>query len=498
MSEVANVEASPDRSATKRLVAKNTIYLTLSQAATVPIAVLINGMTGRYLGAEIFGYIYLASTFASFGGLVVGWGHDGVLPAKIAQDHSVAGSLLGTSFVWRLGSSLLVYAVLAFIFWLSGYGAQLQWALGLTFLALVLNLMVAACKDTIRGFERAAIPAMVHVGQQVLLAALMVPALLLGGGMRTVLLVGVASALLAFFWIARALRPVGIPKLSLDRAAWSTLFRGGAPFVFYGLAMALQPVIDAFFLKALGTAEALGWYSVARKLIGLLLFPATALIGALYPTLSRLWVEDKEDFLRVTRGALHSVALLVMPMALGCALYPALGVGIFGKQSFGPSEDDLRVLALFLFLVYFTMPIGICVLAAGKQRAWSLIQCLCLVVSLVFDPLLTPWFEHKYKNGGLGPCVASVISELLVVAFGLWLMPRGVFDARFRRTLLFAVLSGGAMAAVAWSLRSFNPFFSAPMAVMAYGVGLFVTGEITRDDIAKLKGTVTRKLSRGR
>jgi O-antigen/teichoic acid export membrane protein len=214
--------------------------------------------------------------------------------------------------------------------------------------------------------------------------------------------------------------------------------------------------------------------------------------------LSRLWVEDKEEFVRVTRGALHSVALLVMPMALGCALYPALGVSIFGKQSFGPSEDDLRVLSLFLFLVYFTMPIGICVLAAGKQRAWSLVQCLCVVVSLVFDPLLTPWFEHKYKNGGLGPSVASVISELFVVSLGLWLMPRGVFDARFRRTLFFAVISGGAMATVAWLLRSINPFLAAPVAVLAYAAALYGTGEITRDDIHKVKGAVLRKLNRAR
>jgi O-antigen/teichoic acid export membrane protein len=241
---------------------------------------------------------------------------------------------------------------------------------------------------------------------------------------------------------------------------------------------------------------AVGWYAVARRLVGLLIFPAAALIGALYPTLCRLWVEDKQDFLRVTRGSLHSVSLLVMPMALGCGLYPDIGIAIFSRKAFGPAADDLRVLSVFLFLVYFTMPVGTCVLACGRQRIWSVVQSLCVAVSLVLDPLLTPWFERHYGNGGLGPCVASVVSEAVVVGCGLALMPSGVFDARLRRTLFFALLSGLAMAVVARLLRSVTPFVAAPVAVLAYGAALFASGEIDRSHIDKVRNVLARKLKR--
>ncbi len=50
-----------------RLVVRNTIYLTLSQALTVPLAVLMNAMMARYLGPADFGFIYLAATLAGFG-----------------------------------------------------------------------------------------------------------------------------------------------------------------------------------------------------------------------------------------------------------------------------------------------------------------------------------------------------------------------------------------------------------------------------------------------
>jgi O-antigen/teichoic acid export membrane protein len=498
MSATPSVEAEPQQVGTGRRVVKNTIYLTASQAATVPLAVLVNALTARYLGAETFGYFYLAATFAAFGALAVGWGHEGVLPALVSQNHSIAGTLLGTSFVWRAGLGVITYFVLAALCHLLGHGTEMQWALGLTFLGTVLTLFVAACKDTIRGFERADIPAYTHVGQQFLWACFIVPVLLFGGRMRSVMIAADVAIAITLLFILRTLRGVGVGKLSFQRSALKSLFAGGTPFVFFGLAMELQPLIDANFLSKLSSVEVVGWYAVARRLIGLLLFPASALIGALYPSLCRLWSEDQEDFKRVARGSLHSVGLLVMPIALGTALYPEIGIAIFNKAAFGPAADDLRILSVFLFLVYFTMPIGTCVLAAGKQRAWSIVQSLCVLVSLGLDPRLIPWFQRRYGNGGLGPCTASVVSELIVVGCGLALMPRGIFNAALRRSLAFGILSGAGMALVAWLLRSLNAFVAAPIAVAAYGLGLCACGEINRSHIAKARELVGRKLSRAR
>jgi O-antigen/teichoic acid export membrane protein len=498
MDSTPNEVPSAAPGGTRNLVARNTLYLTLSQVVTVPLAVLVNALTARYLGAEAFGYIYLAGTFAGFGILAVNWGHEGALPAMVARDHSIAGTALGSSLAWRACLSIVVYSCLAALCSLLGYNIELQWVLALTFLATVIGSMVAACKDTIQGFERTDISAYTHVGQQLLGACLITPVLLLGGGVRSVLLIGNVTGVIVLVLILRTLRSVGVGRLSIKPALVKALFVGGTPFLFFGLAMALQPNIDAIYMSKLGSVHAVGWYAVARRLIGLLLFPASALTTALYPTLCRLWIDDQEEFRRVARGGLHSVTLLVMPIALGCGLYPDLGIAIFSKENFGPAADDLRVLALFLFVVYFTMPIGVCVLASGKQRVWSVVQSLCIVVSLVLDPLLIPVFQRRYENGGLGPCVASVVSELVVAICGLILMPRGVFDARMRRALFFAVLAGLAMSLCAILLRSITPWVAAPIAVAAYAGVLRLSGEIDQALVDKLKGVVMGKLSRFR
>jgi hypothetical protein len=89
-----------------------------------------------------------------------------------------------------------------------------------------------------------------------------------------------------------------------------------------------------------------------------------------------------------------------------------------------------------------------------------------------------------------------VVSELIVAACGLWLMPRGTLDARLRRTLLMTLLAGVAMAAAARVLRPLSSFVAAPIALVAYGGALWLTGEIGPSHVAAVTGFVKRRLRR--
>jgi O-antigen/teichoic acid export membrane protein len=251
------------------------------------------------------------------------------------------------------------------------------------------------------------------------------------------------------------------------------------------------------FLSRLAPEEAVGWYAATRRLVGLLILPATTLIGSLYPTLCRLWAENKEGFAATVRGSLNGIALVAAPAALGCALYPEIGVSVFGEKDFGPAADALRIMAIFVFLVYFSMPIRTAVVAAGRLRAWIMIQIPCLIISVALDPVLIPLFQEHKGNGGIGLCIAAVISEFLIVIGGMALMPRGVLDRSVLRTLALTALSGAAMAAVAFALKGrITPFIAAPVAVSAYVIAALITGAITKSQRDAVLGVLRRRLGR--
>jgi len=407
-------------------VFRNTGLLVIAQAVVTPVSILINAVAGRTLGSANFGLLYQALTFSSFVFLFVEWGQSNVLTGKVARQRMEAGELLGSGIALRLGGALAALVAVPGVCALAGYDVDFLIVLELAMLLATFATVAAACQDVFRGFERTDFAAASFVGFQLLSAAVVIPTLLGGGGIRGLLIAQVICAALGTAFVIKMLPRMQVPKLTVRRDVMLDLFRSGQPFILFGLVLLLQPVVDAAMMSKFATADSMGWYAAARKLVGILTFPAAALIAALYPTLCRLYAEDERAYRKTAADALFVVSLLVIPVALGCGLFPQLGVAIFGQQNFAPACDDLRILAPYVFLVYFSMVIGSCLVAAGRQNGWTAVQLGSVIVSVALDPPLISWFQAHYGNGGLGVCSAAVLSEVLMVGGGLWLLPKGI------------------------------------------------------------------------
>jgi len=168
-------------------------------------------------------------------------------------------------------------------------------------------------------------------------------------------------------------------------------------------------------------------------------------------------------------------------------------VMLYSRSQFLPAEDNLRIQAMFLALVYLSMPLGISIMAAGRQGIWSLVQCCCVASSLVLDPILISVFQRWTGNGGLGVCVAGIISEMAVLTCAWYLVPKGVFD-RVPRLLSVATLAGGAMVAVALIARPLTAFGAAPLALTAYAAALWILGGVEKQQISAMRSML--KLNR--
>lgn len=493
----SNAVAAPAVPQTRRVL-RNTAILLAGQVVTIPLAFALNLVMARYLGAGDYGYVYLGSTLSNFGLLIVEWGQSGSLPALVVADRTRAGTFLGTAVTYRAVAAVVVLGLIALGCHLAGYEPRFVAVFALCAAGWALGSIAAAGHDLVRGFERTDITAYAGVLQQLLHLIAVTTVLGLGGGLLTMLAFQAITPAFVALLVVRGLREVGVGRPHFDREALRSLLRLGTPFFMVALAISLQPIVDAVLLSKLAPIEVTGWHAAARRLIGLLTTPAVALGTALYPTLTRLKLEDEKGFHSTLSSALSFSAMVVAPMALGCFLYPDVGVRLFNRGSFAPAEDNLRILSLFVILVYFTIVLGYGLMAADKQKPWAVTQMLCVLVSVVLDPLLIPWFQSRNGNGGLGVSVASVLSELVMLAVGVWLSPRGLFDGKFIKRLLYVCLAAGAMAAVAYALRGLSPFIAAPLAVIGYGATLWLSGGIDQAQREFIRNAIGRRLNRGR
>jgi len=480
----------------QHLVWRNTLFLVVAQILVVPLSIITNVLVARFLGPAEFGHLYLATTFATFAFMFVEFGQSGALAGLIAEQRMRAGEFLGSAFAWRAVAVIPVTIVLLITsLWLD-YAREFQIALALMLLISAFSSISLACNDVMRGYERTDIGAATFVMWKLLIVVVTVPVLFSGGRLQALLWAQAGCALVGAIVMLRLLHLLKMPRWSFSMQAVRDLLHRGWPFFTLALVIALQENVDAAFLAHYASSDSVGWYAAARKLTGLLLYPASALVAALYPTLSRLRVEDEAQFTKTAGSALRVTLLCAAPLAAGCGLFPELGVWIFNGITFGPTSDDLRILSLYLLLVYFSMPLSSILMSSGKQRPWVILQLACVAVSVLIDPWLIPLCQSRFGNGGLGVCIATALSEVMMVSGGIWLARRqlsGLFDRQLLRNMFFALLGGAAMAMIAMLLRRYSSWFVAPVSLLAYVSVLFLSGLLSRSQLQQMRGLFARR-----
>ncbi len=467
-------------------VLRNAIWLIGAQALGAPLSVLINAVAGRYLGPAEFGVLYLATTYAGFALLFVEWGQYGALTGKIATHRSRAGELLGSAMVWRIMAAVVATVTVVALCALVGYGLSFLLVMALMMTSTCLGSVGKAGQDAVRGFERMDFAALSYLGGQLVMAGVVISALVLGFGLRGLLLGQILCAAIGLIFVLFMLPRLKIPRLSLRWDTVGELFRDGRSFLIFVIILQLQPLVDGAMMSRFATPDAIGWFAVSRKLMGVLVFPAAAVGNALYPTLVRQFHGDLAGCRATVHGSLRALCLAVFPLAIGCVLFPKVGVMIFSVQKFAPAEENLRVFAPWLFLLYFSIPFSQCITASGRQRPWAAVQFGCVIVSAVADPPLIGWFQTHWGNGGLGVCVSSVISEVLMVAGAVMLVPKGVLDASLLRLLGKPALAGAVMAGVGLLVIRYNVIVAAILAVLSYIAVLWLVGELRGSQLRSL------------
>ena len=205
------------------------------------------------------------------------------MPALVSRDRSRSGELMGSALVWRGGASFRGLRRARRGLLLSSLRSRVSNRAGAD-LARGPHRNATGILHAVRpGYERTDVAAYSGVGQGLLNMLLVVPVLFAGGRLRAVLIAQLIAAVLVMLYVWRALRSIGSTPISFRRETMRTLLIQGSAFLMFDVVQTLQPSIDAGFLGKLAPPEAVGWYAVSRKLVGVLLVPAGALTAALYP-----------------------------------------------------------------------------------------------------------------------------------------------------------------------------------------------------------------------
>ena len=465
-------------------VARNASFLVAGQVATAAISFAVTAVLARNLGAQDYGVFYLAATLVQSAFVLADFGQEYYVVGRIAKDASGVATLLGTGLMLRLVGAIAIYLSLACLAAVLDYPEVTRAAISLTIIFFLLSSILQGVTIVLRGLERMDLEVVLRVASKTLVAVAIGLAVISGGRLTAVLVTQILGAAGAVIVCWFTVQRVGMarPRLSLPTAV--SILSGGAPFLLWGVVVNSQSGIDALLLSVLAPPSVIGWHGAAWKLVGMLIFPANVLSAALYPTLSRLYGSAKYGGL--LEDALRAMVLVGFLTAAGTYLFADTAIAlIYGTDVFGPAASNLRLLAVYMPLVFVDIILGAAIMAARTLTPWILAKLGSVLVAAGVSVVLIPLSQSSLGNGGLGCAAGTVAAELVMLVAGLFLVPvdRVRLAVKLSKDIGRGATAAAAMAVAAWMTRDAQLLASMAIAVTAYFASVCLLGGIRREDV---------------
>jgi O-antigen/teichoic acid export membrane protein len=492
-------ESSPAPAAAATKIARNAFHLVLGQVAMTAMSIVLNAALARSLGPAKFGLLYLVTSMTWFAYVFVEWGQGAYLVREVARLKAESRELFGTAMAFRIGAAPLVGAATLLVGVALGYD-QRTLVLAAAMFAVTLPVSLAQGFGlAFRGHERMDLDAKVTVLTKGLVVALTFVALGAGGEVLSAILVQAPAGLAGLAVAMQFSKGLGMSPLRASRSRVRELAVEGAPLVAMNLAVYAQPYLDAIVLSKLSTDAVVGWYGGAKLFMNALIMPASILGSAAYPRLSVV-ASDRAQFGRELRGSVRPLFLLGALATVGTYLFAGFAVNlVYSARGFGPAVLVLQFFAPVLLLFFFDMVLGMAVMAVGKARQLALAKLVAVALSTTLDWILIPICESRLGNGGVGIVISFGISELVMLAAAIALLPRGTLDRSLALDLGRALLAGAGTLAAFKLIPGLPPLVGAPV-LIALPICVFLFAGLAwalrllrAEDIELLKAAIRRR-----
>lgn len=405
-------------STTRQTVVKNAFWLAVANIGGRLIRSLIIIYSARVLGAAGWGAFSYAVSLVAFIAIFTDIGISPLLireTAKARDDEEHRKKILSTSFILKM---ILLALGAIVIFFITPRLITIKEVIPL--LPIVAFILAF---DTLRDFGFYLIRAYEKMEWEAALYILTNVAIVAAGFYslkiyKTVeafamsYAIGTGIGLIATIWLLRKNLSGILSNFSYKLS--KSIFSSAWPFAVSSILGMLMLNTDILIIGWLRSAEDVGLYSSAQRIVQFLyLFPAI-LNTSLFPTFSRLANTDNEKLRKIFERAISFVFLLSIPMAIGGAILGHEITGLVFGSGYAKSTSSFQILLLTMLIDFpFTILSGL-VFAYNKQKNIMLYSAIGGISNVLFDLILIPRF------GILGSAFATLSAQAISGVYLRW------------------------------------------------------------------------------
>jgi O-antigen/teichoic acid export membrane protein len=400
-----------------------------------------------------------------------------IITREMAKRPEWASHYLTAAGLLTLGLLPLAALFLMLLAHLPGYTPATRTAMYLACIALVPGAMSQVVSATFVAFEKAQYLTYGTVLENVLRNGLSILALALGYGvLELVGILIVTRVCMLVYYLAVLKRHWPTLHWAYEGAFFTRLFRDWRVFAYENWLSNLFGHLDLIVLSFFHGERAVGFYAAASRLLNLGVVVAESYTTAIFPYLSRLFEESKEQFQRLLEGSIKYMVVLVLPTVAAIAILADPIIIWLYQEAYIASVPILRVLIWVLVLRFVNPFLSHILFAQGKQHKSLHVAAISLACHGVLAFWLIPHGE------GVGAAWAMLLS--VSVRFGLYF--GFVLQGQAARRMLFILgrilLAAGGASLLLFGFRQLHLVLLLGAASLAYVFLLALFGVLPRRD----------------
>jgi O-antigen/teichoic acid export membrane protein len=374
-------------------IAKNTRFLFAATFVTYILGFFSVSITGRYLGAELFGTVSLALAFVNIFGIISDLGLGTVTVREVARNKELTGKYFANMAAMRAFLAVLTFCVIVASAVLFGYSMQTISVIVVVALSIGFTTFVSLFYAIFRAFEKMKYQSIGLILNSALwLLGVVIAAVLSFGVISFASLYAFVGASVLIYCGAVFRRKFSPIRLEIDLAFWRSTIKMALPFALTSVFVTVFYWIDSILLSIMKGVEVVGWYSAAYRLMVVLLVVPQVVNLTIFPAMSRFYVEARGSLLSTRDTFFRYMVLIAVPMGIAVTFLASEIIRLIFGTGYTNSIIALQILVWSSVFVYLGSPFARFLESSNQQLTITKITVILMVENVVLNLILIPSF----------------------------------------------------------------------------------------------------------
>ncbi len=466
-------------------IIRNSGYLALGSQSANLLQFVFFLYFARVFGESAVGQYSFGFSFTFAFTIFADLGISIYLIREVARDTSGTRRLFAKGLILRLVSLfiVLVLSLAIFPFLSADFSPESIRIIVMLGLYQVSFSLTELFMGELKGREEMGIVAVVGLLGKVVVTACGFGLIFLGFDYSTVLIafpIGGFASLAAAYVVSR----VRLGPLTLRLGPPSELKKMLVEVLPFGFAFVLVQGIycqDVIILRFFKGDASVGIYSVAVKFAAFILAGSVFLYETILPILSKLYVESREEFMRVARQILRYLVMCSLPLATGMAALADRIIAVLYQDRFSGSVGVLRIAAWVVALGMTQVVYSAVMTAVNRQGAKAVCWGISLIIAIGANLVLIRAFDF------IGAAIARLAIEVLTLAAFVYLTSRYAGPLSLLSAYVRPMLACAAMAAFIYRAHDWNLAVLVAVSGLVYVLVMLALGAFSRTELRRFR-----------